>query len=160
VNSTDDEEKIGRLKRLVEKVQGIFSVKKEIWCPYFKTHVHLNADGMHHLMYRQDRIPRNINERLLKLALVPKALQIISNSGTLQEIRVRVERSGPPAKDGFYKTKEVKYWGFHAIVGSSNMIKIVVVVKKVGEGNFVFWSVLPHRKFNNQKLYDEGIEGD
>ncbi len=154
------EDKLIKLKKLIDKVQRLFAINKEIWCPYFESHVHLNADGMNHLLYRHDRAPRNIEEQILKLGLVSRALNVIANTGTLQELRDKVEKTGSPAKDGFYKTKHVRYWGFHAIVGDISMIKIVVVIKRVGDGKLLFWSVLPHRKFNNQKLYDEGIDED
>ena len=38
------------------------------------------------------------------------------------------------------------------------MIKIVVVLRQIGDGKIIFWSVLPYKKFNNQKLYTENIK--
>jgi hypothetical protein len=96
----------------------------------------------------------------LKLSLVEKALNIIRKSGTLQEYRDRIEKVGKPSRDGFCKTSQVQYWAFHAILGEQRKIKIVTVLRRVGDGKITFWSVLPHKKFNNQKLYSEGIEDD
>jgi hypothetical protein len=69
-----------------------------------------------------------------------------------------MEKIDKQMRDGFYKMSRIQYWGFHAILGNEKMIKIVVVIKKIGDGKLIFWSVLPHKKFNNKKLYTEGIE--
>ncbi len=66
------------------------------------------------------------------------------------------------ARDGLSLTKEVQYWGFVAIAGS-NHIKIRVVLRRVGDGNITFWSVMPYSKLQRgtpQKLYTENIEDE
>ena len=153
-----DLQKSERLKIKIEKTREIYSKNSEIWCPYFSSNITLNSDGFNHLLNKPNRLPRNINEQLLKLSLVEKALNVVRKSGTLQEYRDRIEKTGKPGRDGFCKTSRVQYWGFHAILGDQRKIKIVVVLRKVGDGKLTFWSVLPHKKFNNQKLYSEGIE--
>ncbi len=153
-----DEQKSERLKIKIEKTKEIYSKNSEIWCPYFSANITLNSDGFNHLINKPNRLPRTVDEQLLKLSLVKKALEVIHKSGTLQEYRDRMEKTGKPARDGFYKTSRVQYWGFHAIVGEQKKIKIVVVLRKIGDGKLTFWSVLPHKKFNNQKLYTDGIE--
>jgi len=148
------------LHETIEKAKHLYEREATIWCPYFSAPVTLNADGFNHLQYKANRQPRIVAEQLLKLRLLKKALLIIRKAGTLQEYRRLVETVGKRNRDGFFKTKEVEYWGFHAIVGSEKQIKIVVVIRRVGDGKIIFWSVLPHRKFNQQKLYTEGIEDD
>jgi hypothetical protein len=138
-------EKSEKLKLRIEKIKEIYNKTPEIWCPYFSANITLNSDGFNHLLNKPNRLPRNIDEQLLKLSLVEKALKIICKSGTLQEYRDRIEKTGKPARDGFYKTSRVQYWGFHAIVGEQKKIKIVVVLRKVGDGKIIFWSVLPHK---------------
>ncbi len=148
----------GKLKEAIEKAKKIYPLQGVIWCPYFQNNVILTSDGFNHLQNKGNRMPRNIDEQILKLRLLPKALEIIKNTGTLQEYRKGIEKVGKIGSDGFYKTKNVEYWGFHAIIGKDYLRKIVVILKRVGDGKIIFWSVMPHRKFNNQKLYDEGIE--
>lgn len=149
-----------RLRVLIEKTRNFYNLEKEIWCPYFKTKIVLNSDGFNHLLNKPNRLPRNVDEQLLKLNLLKKALFVIKNTGTVQEIREIIERISRPSKDGFCKTKKVQYWAFHAILGDQKLIKIVVIIKRIGDGNLMFWSVLPHKKFNNQKLYSEDINND
>jgi hypothetical protein len=136
----------------------MYTLQGQIRCPYFQDVVVLTSDGFNHLQYKGNRMLRNVDEQILKLTLLPKALEIIKGAGTLQEYRKGTEKVGKKGKDGFYKTKNVEYWGFHAIIGDNYSKKIVVILRKVGDGKIIFWSVMPHRKFNNQKLYDEGIE--
>ena len=158
MNNEIDQERFNKLKKQIEKSKEIYSRTPEIWCPYFASKVTLSSDGFNHLLYKPNRRPRNINEQLLKLSLLNKALEVVRKSGTLQEYRDKIESFGNPAKDGFRKTTRVQYWAFHAILGTERKIKIVVVLRKAGDGKLTFWSVLPHKKFNNQKLYTEGIE--
>jgi len=57
--------------------------------------------------------------------------------------------------------KIVTYWGFIAIVGEKNKVKIKTILRKVGDGNTIFWSVMPHSKLKNgQKLYSGDIENE
>jgi hypothetical protein len=155
-----DDAKRERLKGLIERSRAFYNAESESWCPYFKQKVTLNSDGFNHLQYKPNRQPRNIDEQILKLSLLKKAVTVIKCAGTVQEIRDTMERVGKPSRDGFYTAKKVQYWGFHAILGDQKLIKIVVVVKRTGDGKPIFWSVLPHKKFNKQKLYSEGIEED
>ncbi len=151
-------QKSERLKIKIEKTRELYFKESKVRCPYFSANITLNSDGFNHLINKPNRLPRTMAEQLLKLSLVKKALEVIQESGTVQEYRDRIEKVGKPTRDGFWKTSRVQYWGFHAILGEEKKIKIVVVLRKVGEGKITFWSVLPHKKFNNQKLYTDGIE--
>jgi len=147
-----------RLNKVIQDSRKIYSLQSQIWSPYFNDHIFLTSDGLNHLQYKNNRTPRNTREQLLKLLLLPRALEVIKKAGTLQEYRRSLEKIGNPQRDGFYKTKQIEYWGFHSIFGENNLRKIVVILKRVGDGKVIFWSVMPHRKFNNPKLYDDGIE--
>jgi hypothetical protein len=81
----------------------------------------------------------------LKLSLLPLAIVVIKKSGTLQEYRKLLISVGKKAKDGLAPMKMAEYWGFVAIVGQSQ-IKIRVVLRRVGDGNVIFWSVMPYSK--------------
>lgn len=154
------EEEQNKLNTAIEEARKHYTKESEIWCPYFSSKITLNSDGFNHLLNKPNRMPRNVDEQLLKLRLLKKGLEVIRKAGTVQEYRIRLEKVSKPAKDGFCKTKQVEYWGFQAILGQDKMIKITAIVKKVGDGKLIFWSVMPHKKFNKQKLYTEGIEED
>jgi len=141
------------------KAKKLYLVQKSIYCPYFKREVILNSDGFHHLQFSARR-ERNKKEQILKFNLLPLALKIIRNSGTIQEIRKGIVSFGAVGKDGFAQTKNVEYWGLIAIIGDSN-IKIRVILRRVGDGNIIFWSVMPDSNLKKgQKLCYDGIEDE
>ena len=142
-----------------EKARTIYNTQKSLYSPYFKSQVIFNSDGFHHLRFSARR-ERNKKEQLLKFSLLPLAFVVVKNSGTLQEYRKGLTAVGKKSKDGLTLTKETEYWGFVAIVGE-NKIKIRVVAKRIGDGNIIFWSVMPFSKLRGgQKLYADGMVVD
>lgn len=144
-----------------ERAKAIFSAHKAIRNPYFQTEIVLNSDGFHHLQFSARR-ERNKREQLLKFSLLPLGLEIIRKSGTIQEYRKLLTPIGKPsASTGAVSMKEVQYWGLVAIVGE-NKIKVRTVLRKVGDGNITFWSVMPYSKIKDgkQKIFMERIEDE
>jgi hypothetical protein len=92
---------------------------------------------------------------------LPLTIGIVKKSGTLQEYRKNLLAVGKKSKrDNLTHMKTVQYWGFVAIVGKSQ-IKIRVILRQIGDGNIVFWSVMPYSKLKNgQKLYTGNIENE
>ena len=142
-----------------EKARAIYNAQRSVCNPYLKSQVILNSDGFHHLQFSA-RHERNKKEQLLKFSLLPLALVIIRNSGTVQEYRKGLTTVGKKGGDGLMLTKVTEYWGFVAIVGKNN-IKIRTVLRRIGDGNITFWSVMPFSKLKDgQMLYTDGIEDE
>ena len=145
------------------KAEEFFSSQKTIHNPYLQTEVIFNSDGFHHLRFSARR-ERNKKEQILKFNLLPMAPKVIKKAGTLQEYRKTLIAVGRKSKrDGLTRMKEVEYWGFIAIVGKNEPIKIKVILRRVGAGNVIFWSVMPEIKLKRgktYKLYSRGIESD
>ena len=144
-----------------EKARVIYSTQKTIYNPYFKTNIILNSDGFHHLQFSARR-ERNKREQLLKFSLLPLALEIIRKAGTVQEYRKLLTPIGKRSpRGGSIKMKEVEYWGLIAITGARG-IKVRTVLRRVGDGNIIFWSAMLYSKIKNgnQKLFTEGIEDE
>ena len=146
-----------------EEARILYNSKKTIHNPYLNTDVVLNSDGFHHLQFSARR-ERNKQEQLLKFSLLPLAFNVIKKSGTLQEYRKILAPIGKPCKsDGLRLTKTVEYWGFIAIVGDKKPIKIRTIIRRIGDGNVIFWSVMPFSKLKLdglQKFYSENIEDE
>ncbi len=145
-----------------QKAEAIYNRQDSIPCPYFSVPVVLNADGFHHLQFSARR-ERNKREQLLKFRLLPLALQVIRKSGTVQDYRKTMAPIGKKSKqNGFVPMKEIEYWGFVAIVGELTPVRIRVIIRRVGTGNIIFWSVMPHTKIKNgtQKLYAGNMEDE
>ena len=145
-----------------EKAKKTYIFQKNIYNPYLKSQVVLSSDGFHHLQFSARR-ERNKKEQLLKFNLLPLAFDIIKKSGTLQEYRKTLMPIGKKSKkDGLSPTKMVEWWGFLAIIGNPQ-IKIRVVLRRIGDGNIIFWSVMPYSKIKrnkNQKLFTKNMEGE
>ena len=145
-----------------EKAHTIFTAQRAIWCPYLKQDVVLNSDGFHHLQFSARR-ERNKNEQLLKFRLLPLGLWLIKHSSTLQEYRKILAPVGKAsARDGMTAMKHIEYWGFFGIIGEDKKVKARVVLRRVGDGNITFWSVMFGSKMRdrNQKLFLSGIEDE
>lgn len=140
------------------KARWVFEKQKSIYNPYFKTNILLTSEGFHHLRFSSNR-ERHKTEQILKFSLLPLALEVIKRSGTIQEYRNIFTPIGEKGRDGFTKMKRVEYWGLIAIVGENN-IKIKTILRRVGEGNIIFWSVMPYSKLRSQKLAHESIENE
>lgn len=145
---------------VLSEARKAYEAISTVYCPYFESEVTLSSDGFNHLLYKPNRMPRPVEERKLKLKLLKRALRIIKKANTLQEERLRIEKFGKPARDGFTKTKQVQYWAFHDIVGEKKRFKMRAIVRQVGDGKKMFWSVMPHGKINKQKLYESGLEDE
>jgi hypothetical protein len=101
-------------------------------------------------------------EQLFKFSLLPYGLEIIKKAGTIQEYRKLLTPIGKKsATDGAVPMKEVEYWGLVAIVGPKG-VKMRTVLRRVGNGNITFWSVMLYSKIKNgnQKLFTDGIEDE
>lgn len=141
-----------------EKTRAIYNAQKDIHNPYLKNQIIFNSDGFHHLQFSARR-ERNKKEQLLKFNLLQLAIGVIKNSGTLQEYRKNLIPISDKRKNGTLM-KWVEYWGFVAIVGEKQ-IKIRVVLRRIGDGNITFWSVMPDSKLKGgQKIYDNSIEDE
>jgi hypothetical protein len=151
-------------QKLKEKARVIFAANPTVYCTYFETHITFNSDGFHHLQF-SNRRERNKNEQNLKFSLLPLAVKIIKKSGTVQEYRTGLCEDGKRGRDGFMKTKNIEYWGLEAIAGD-NKIKVRTILRRIGDGKIIFWSVMPTIKLNVDRfemlrsLAKKGIEDD
>ncbi len=134
-----------------------YNREKEIYNPYFKQKIILNSDGFHHLQF-STRKEGNKKEQLLKFSLLEEAIQIIKASGTIQEYRPPLLTPvGKRNSHGEIKMKEVEYWAMIAIIGK-RQLKVRVVLKRIGNGNIVFWSVMPFSKIKKGKQKNVFLE--
>ncbi len=120
---------------------------KKIYCPILKTEIIFNSIGFRHLQYKSDGTPRKTREVIYKLKLFPLAVPTIKNALIIldrREIRIRISRK----KDA--KIKNAVTYSLLAEVGK-NIIKIKVIVLKIGNGNFVFYSIM---KIKNKKHHN------
>ncbi len=146
-------------KQKKQRAKDLYKSQKQICNPYLDCNITFNSDGFHHLQFSARR-ERKKEEQLLKFNLLPLAINTIKKAGTLQEYRKQLITIGKKGKDGFFKTKEVEYWGFSSIY-LKTQIKIRVILKRIGDGKITFWSVMPDSKLKGgQKLYLKNIKDE
>jgi len=116
-----------------------------IYSPFFKNNIVLNTDGFHHLRYAA-RHERDKEEQVLRFTLLPLGLHVLKTATTLQEYRQRLRPSSKPGKrDKMTPMKVVEWWGFVATFVKQD-IKVRVIVRKAGDGDLHFWSVMPYAR--------------
>ncbi len=151
-------------ERIKQKAEYIYKRDYELFCPFFNKKIKLNSDGFNHLQFTSGR-ERNKKEQIFKFNLLPLALNIIKKSGTLQEYRktMKVAHKGRFSNKKSSEMIVVEYWGFISIV-SEPRIRVKAILRKIGNGEIHFWSVMPDIKIGgaNQysRLYSTEMEND
>lgn len=127
-----------------ETIRQQYEAINEVYCPYFHETVKFSSDGFHHLLYKKSLSTRqrNKSEQYLRLKLFKLAPKLLKITSTVQEFNK--EKQFVTIKENKRREKilkEVKYWGFIAIIEDK---KIKVIVKQVGNGSKRFWSIIPN----------------
>ena len=90
-----------------------------------------------------------MNTQSLGFRLLDKAIKLIRNSNILQEYEsLKTEVITEDHHMKVTKIKEIEYFGFIGIIDGW---KIKVIVKKVGNGRPIFWSVIPNWTTNRKR---------
>ncbi len=136
-----------------EYVESRFDEIKSVYCPALESDVFFNSDGLHHLRYDCNRSERKKKAQLNKFRYFDDAVEIIKKTTTIQEYRSGICPVGKCDRSGFRKTKTVEWFGLFAIISILKRIRIMVVVRRIGEGSgeYHFWSLIPYWKLSNNK---------
>lgn len=132
------EEDFNALKTKAEKYYASVSFVR---CPALNNEkVHLSAEGFNHLKYSNKRA-RSQQDQAAKFKLLEKATILIGRTSTIQEYfeqheLVVYKRHKKVVKE--YKV--VGYWAFIAIISGT---RLKVVVKRIENSKYLFWSVIP-----------------
>lgn len=118
--------------------------------------VHFNSDGFLHLMFKHSdkKNKRDWKNQVKRFHLLCYVIPVLRGMEYWQEYseyleKVKVKKKGQIS----YENKLVKYWAFVAII--RNDIRIKIILKKSGEGNIHFWSIIPiwkTQEYNDIKI--------
>ncbi len=100
-----------------------------VFSPLFNEKVHFNSEGFNHIIYKNKREQRDRGSQILRFKLLVLTKYLIELSTTHQEYEEITDKGKP-----------ILFWGIIAII---NKRKIKVVLKKTGNGQIIFWSVIP-----------------
>src|SRR3989338_4412130 len=77
----------------------------------------------------------------MRFKLLPRAVRLIAHANTFQEFEETIKEFEVKArKKRVRKSKSVRYWGIIAIFEGR---KIKVILRKIGDGQVHFWSIVP-----------------
>ncbi len=146
---------LSRYKKILTETEVRYKSIGSVVCPYFQKSISFNSDGFHHLRYKASGSEREKQAQLYKFALLQGAKEIIEKSGTVQQYRKQWGALGRKKNgDGSRIMKEMEYYAFEGILGTeTKMTRIKVVVRKVGNGEPHFWSVMSDVDFKRKSSY-------
>ena len=146
--STFDQEKYAKAKsvavRFFEKNRKIHSI-----C---LGDIYLNSDGFMHLIWKKKakKHKRNLTNQVKRFYLLPYIKPILKGMKYYQEYMENLEKIRlKKNKVAVFESKLVRYWAFVAVI--NNKIRIKVVLRKIGNGNIHFWSIIPIWKTKEYK---------
>ncbi len=115
----------------------------KVYCPCLGVYISFNAQGFHHFKYHGGGEARTIRNIVHKLRLLPLVIPVIKQSTSVSEYEKTIE---PKNRNSRRPQKEVEYWTIVSCVGRNRDIKIKIVLKRIGAGNIIFWSVIKLKK--------------
>ncbi len=124
-------------------------------CPALRAQIHFTSKGFNHLRYSGPSNERKKSVQLKKFQQLKRAVDILKKTTTVQEYRRSLMPVGSKRKSGLRKTSIVEWFAFFAITDFSQQYRVKVIVRRVGgeDGNFHFWSVIPHWTLSNGVRY-------
>lgn len=151
-----------KFKRIKDEAKEFYDNLDKIKCPYLKKDVHFNAEGFEHIFSKSWNRGRSIVEQYTRLRILPKVVDIISCTCTLQEFDERQIFVRQKINSRWEKRlKTVRYYVFIALLRSQNF-RMKIVVKEIEGGQPYFWSVYPAWKIaknvngNKKKIFYTG----
>ena len=136
-------------KEQKEKAYIEYKKVKSVFCPYLNTDVVFSSSGFRHLIYKNQYVKRDEQTQLFRFKLLAKASKLLKITTTVQEqdsykSTIEVKEFGERVK----RTKVMQYYGFIAIIDGW---KVKVIVKKIGNGEPFFWSIIPNWVTNKKR---------
>lgn len=108
-----------------------------VWCKILNSHIHFTSEGRLHLIYKGNRKKRNVVEQEYKLRLFPLVIPALKNSNNIQNWRF------PDGDNG--SNSDVQFYAITCNVGRKRPIEIRVIVKRTGDGEFNYHSVMENK---------------
>ena len=144
-----NQKQINYCKTLIINTRTTYNSIKKIYCPILEESVVFNAKGFHHLLYKSDGTARDVSEKIYKLTLFPLAIPVIKNSiGIAEERNVKIRENRKKSA----KIKKGKTYTLVTVVGKKKPVAIRVIILRVGNGNFMFWSIMKDNKLKTPSI--------
>ncbi|MBX9803403.1 MAG: hypothetical protein K2Y04_11640 [Caulobacteraceae bacterium] len=140
--------------------QEIYARTKPVHSPAIGELVTFTAEGFNHVLFKGRRSERERSSQIMRFKLLPWAIRLIKHANTFQEFEeTNREYEVKVRKRRRLKTKLVRYWGIIAIFQER---KIKVILRKIGNGQLHFWSIVPAWTTNKHRdvIFGSTMKGD
>ena len=127
---------------LKKKQKAFYKSIISVFCPILNDTVYFTSDGFAHLLYKDNRNPRNVAEQFMKLQCLTYAPDIIKNCILISETR-KLQRKVKG------KIKDVVH--YELVYEIKRGRKVRVVIEKVGTGKHKFLSTMRDGKWPKPK---------
>lgn len=137
-----NDDKVAQYTEIRAQFDAIYKSFRPVKCPALKDkEVHFTAEGFNHLVYRIPKQERNKRVQIMRFELLEKAYELLSKTTLIQEYEQYYDRRKTWMNKKSQNTNVlITDMGFVGIVKG---FRIKVVVRKIGEGKFEFYSVIP-----------------
>jgi hypothetical protein len=119
-------------KKFIEERRAWYKAQGFCYCPALKSNVVFNSKGFNHLLHDGRGRFRPIGERLGRLSLLHHIIPIL-NSAEKPYRYVSADNSKS-------KNKTDEYWLFKKVIYEEDIL-ITIVVRRIGGGKHIFYSV-------------------
>lgn len=134
-------EDLSNYDKLRDDAQALYAETKPVLSPALGERVAFTADGFNHIIFKRPRHEREQASQMMRFKLLPQAIRLIAHANTFQEFEETLkEFEVKMKKRRELRSKPVRYWGIIAIFEGR---KIKVILRKIGNGQLHFWSIVP-----------------
>jgi uncharacterized protein YydD (DUF2326 family) len=134
--------------KIKSKGEEFYKTLGEIYCPYFQEKIVFNAKGLEHLKFKKKNHARQQEDQLMRFKILKHAPKILELSKTVQGIsEQKVFELNRSNHRNEYLMVDAMYYEFVAVL---DHVRVMVVVKQIGNVPKYFWSIIPFWKNNKQ----------
>ncbi|MBN2073894.1 MAG: hypothetical protein JW770_08130 [Actinobacteria bacterium] len=126
---------MGSYRELLEERKKWYRSINSVYCPILKEYVKFNSKGLHHLIYPNGKW-RPRKEQMYKLGLLPLVIPVIKNAKKISNYEKYFVKN---------LNKKAEFWTLEGIVGKQKAL-VKVILRRVGTGNIIFFSVMKKRE--------------
>ena len=147
--------------RVKETAEIFYKTVPEVYCPYFKEKINLNAKGLDHIKFKSWQKARTRADQFMRLKSLRLIPEILTNSKTLQGVcHTNILEKKKINSRWENRLCEVSYYEFIAVIEKK---RIKIIVKQIEGGEKHFWTIIPYWKmdnFNRRVLHEGDPEND
>ncbi len=130
-----------KLEKLKEKQRRYYKSLVSVFCPVLNSPVYFTSEGFNHLIYETNRSPRRASEQWLKLMNLQYVTTVIGSA-----VGIKTTRTFDVVVSDRLGDRDITVIQ-HTLVHEVEKGKFIrVVVKRFGQGQWVFRSVMPDDK--------------